>query len=156
MPISTIGKPLKARINARNWRPRERDGSVAGRGIMVVMPILRSWWTYVAVGLAAFYLLLYLFLDLASILLDTRSADSMRTLLGALATDLITAQALVFTISLVAAQVCQHLPQCVGVVAGEIDTLERSTGPEFADSSYLSAPRSQALGEFRIKYLARS
>ena len=66
--------------------------------------ILHSWWTYAITGLAAFYLLLYLFLDLPSNLLDTPSVDPIRTLLGALATGLITAQALVFTISLVAAQ----------------------------------------------------
>ena len=66
--------------------------------------ILHSWWTYAITGLAAFYLLLYLFLDLPSNLLDTPSVDPIRTLLGALATGLITAQALVFTISLVTAQ----------------------------------------------------
>ena len=69
--------------------------------------------------------------------------------------NMVTRQALISLWSL-GAQVCQHLPQCVDVVAGEIDTLERSTDQEFADSSYLSAPRSQALEEFRVKYLARS
>ena len=73
--------------------------------------ILQSWWTYVAIGLAAFYLLLYLFLDLPSNLLDTPSVDPIRTLLGALATGLITAQALVFTISLVAAQLNSRYTQ---------------------------------------------
>jgi uncharacterized membrane protein len=58
----------------------------------------------VSIGLLIFYILLYLFLDLPSSLADTPSVDPMRTLLGALATGLITAQALVFTISLVAAQ----------------------------------------------------
>ncbi|PKB83281.1 MAG: hypothetical protein BZY88_02190 [SAR202 cluster bacterium Io17-Chloro-G9] len=65
---------------------------------------LQSWWTYVVLGLVGFYLLLYLFLDLPSNLRDTPAVDPMRTLLGALATGLITAQALVFTIALVAAQ----------------------------------------------------
>ncbi|MDP6548876.1 MAG: DUF2254 family protein [Dehalococcoidia bacterium] len=67
-------------------------------------PILTSLWAYVIAGLLAYYVLLYVFLDLPSSLVDTRSVDPMRTLLGALATGLITAQALVFTISLVAAQ----------------------------------------------------
>ena len=51
---------------------------------MFVKSILRSWWTYAVIGLAAFYLLLYLFLDLPTNLLDTPSVDPMRTLLGAL------------------------------------------------------------------------
>ena len=66
--------------------------------------LLHSLWTYVSIGLLIFYVLLYLFLDLPSSLADTPSVDPMRTLLGALAAGLITAQALVFTISLVAAQ----------------------------------------------------
>ena len=66
--------------------------------------LLQSLWTYVGLGLLVFYILLYLFLELPSSLVDTPSVDPMRTLLGALATGLITAQALVFTISLVAAQ----------------------------------------------------
>ena len=66
--------------------------------------LLQSLWTYVGLGLLVFYILLYLYLDLPSSLADTASVDPMRTLLGALATGLITAQALVFTISLVAAQ----------------------------------------------------
>lgn len=65
---------------------------------------LRSMWTYVIVGLLVFYALLYLFLDLPTSLEDVASVDPMRTLLGGLATGLITAQALVFTISLVGAQ----------------------------------------------------
>ncbi len=65
---------------------------------------LKSLWTYVAIALLAFYILLFLFLELPFNLADTRSVDPMRTLLGGLATGLITAQALVFTISLVAAQ----------------------------------------------------
>jgi hypothetical protein len=52
----------------------------------------------------AFYTTLYVSLELPSSLADTPSVDPMRTLLGGLATGLITAQALVFTISLVAAQ----------------------------------------------------
>ena len=55
-------------------------------------------------GLLAFYILLYMFLDLPANLEDFASVNPMRTLLGGLATGLITAQALVFTISLVAAQ----------------------------------------------------
>ena len=73
--------------------------------------ILHSWWTYVVIGLVTFYLLLYLLLDLPSNLLDTPSVDPIRTLLGALATGLITAQALVFTISLVAAQLSARYTQ---------------------------------------------
>jgi hypothetical protein len=65
---------------------------------------LRSIWTYVIIGLLVFYVLLYLFLDLPANLEDFASVNPMRTLLGGLATGLITAQALVFTISLVAAQ----------------------------------------------------
>jgi hypothetical protein len=65
---------------------------------------LRSIWTYVIIGLLVFYVLLYLFLDLPASLQDFASVNPMRTLLGGLATGLITAQALVFTISLVAAQ----------------------------------------------------
>jgi hypothetical protein len=61
-------------------------------------------WTYVIIGLLVFYILLYAFLELPTNLLDTPSVDPVRTLLGALATGLITAQALVFTISLVAVQ----------------------------------------------------
>ena len=69
--------------------------------------------------------------------------------------DIVTRQALISLWSL-GAQVYLHLPQCVDVVAGEIETLEQSAGPEFADSSYLSAPRSQALEDFRVQSLARS
>lgn len=65
---------------------------------------LASLWTYVVVGLLAFYVLLYLFLDLPANLDEIASVNPMRTLLGGLATGLITAQALVFTISLVTAQ----------------------------------------------------
>jgi len=68
--------------------------------------------------------------------------------------DMVTRQALISLWSL-GAQVCLHLPQCVDVVAGEIETLERSADPELADYSYLSAPRSQALEDFRVQYLAR-
>ncbi len=67
-------------------------------------PILTSLWAYVIAGLLAFYVLLYVLLDLPPSLADTRSVDPMHTLLGALAAGLITAQALVFTTSLVAAQ----------------------------------------------------
>jgi hypothetical protein len=65
---------------------------------------LTSLWTYVVVGLLAFYVLLYLLLDLPANLNDVALVNPMRTLLGGLATGLITAQALVFTISLVTAQ----------------------------------------------------
>ena len=64
----------------------------------------KSLWTYVVLGLLVFYALLYLVLDLPANLEDFASVNPLRTLLGALATCLITAQALVFTISLVAAQ----------------------------------------------------
>ena len=67
--------------------------------------------------------------------------------------DLVTRQSLISLWSL-GAQVSQHLPQCFDVVAGEIETLERSADPELADSSYLSAPRSQSLEDFRVQYLA--
>ena len=55
-------------------------------------------------GLLVFYALLYLVLDLPTNLEDFAAVNPLRTLLGGLATGLITAQALVFTISLVAAQ----------------------------------------------------
>ena len=64
----------------------------------------KSLWTYVVLGLLIFYALLYLVLDLPTNLEDFASVNPLRTLLGGLATGLITAQALVFTISLVAAQ----------------------------------------------------
>ena len=64
----------------------------------------KSLWTYVVLGLLVFYALLYLVLDLPTDLEDFASVNPLRTLLGGLATGLITAQALVFTISLVAAQ----------------------------------------------------
>ena len=99
-PLLTIWDSLKTGRRegmATGLRP-------AGQGVRVVRPILTSLWSYVIAGLLAFYALLYAFLDLPSSLVDTRSVDPMRTLLGALATGLITAQALVFTISLVAAQ----------------------------------------------------
>ncbi len=66
--------------------------------------IARSLWTYVVLGLLVFYALLYLVLELPANLEDFASVNPLRTLLGGLATGLITAQALVFTISLVAAQ----------------------------------------------------
>lgn len=66
--------------------------------------VLRNMWAYVILGLLVFYALLYLFLDLPANLEDFVSVNPLRTLLGGLATGLITAQALVFTISLVAAQ----------------------------------------------------
>lgn len=69
-----------------------------------VRQALRNSWTYVVVGLLAFYSLMYLLLELPSDLVETSAVDPLRTLLGGLATGLITAQALVFTISLVAAQ----------------------------------------------------
>ncbi len=65
---------------------------------------VKSLWTYVVLGLLVFYALLYLVLNLPANLEDFASVNPLRTLLGALATGLITAQALVFTISLVAAQ----------------------------------------------------
>ena len=65
---------------------------------------LRSIWTSVIAGLLVFYVLIYLFLDLPANLEDIASVNPLRTLLGGLATGLITAQALVFTTSLVAAQ----------------------------------------------------
>jgi hypothetical protein len=65
---------------------------------------LNSLWTYVVVGLLVFYVLLYVLLNLPTNLDDIALVNPMRTLLGGLATGLITAQALVFTISLVAAQ----------------------------------------------------
>jgi hypothetical protein len=61
-------------------------------------------WTYVIIGLLAYYALLYLLLDLPANLEDFAAVNPLRTLLGGVATGLITAQALVFTISLVAAQ----------------------------------------------------
>lgn len=70
----------------------------------VVGKVLRSLWTYVVLGLLAFYTLLYLMLNLPANLEDFAAVNPLRTLLGGLATGLITAQALVFTISLVAAQ----------------------------------------------------
>jgi hypothetical protein len=66
--------------------------------------LLNSLWTYVVGGLLVFYVLLYALLDLPANLNDIALVNPMRTLLGGLATGLITAQALVFTISLVAAQ----------------------------------------------------
>ena len=75
-----------------------------GRGSKAVKTVVRSLWTYVILGLLAFYTLLYLKLDLPANLEDFASVNPLRTLLGGLATGLITAQALVFTISLVAAQ----------------------------------------------------
>tara|TARA_B100000315_G_scaffold108481_1_gene99567 strand:- start:4107 stop:5423 length:1317 start_codon:yes stop_codon:yes gene_type:complete len=69
-----------------------------------VRSILTSLWAYVIAGLLAFYVLLYVFLDLPSRLEDIPVVNPLRTLLGALAAGLITAQALVFTITLVAAQ----------------------------------------------------
>ena len=69
-----------------------------------MLSVLRSLWTYVGIGLLVFYILLYALLDLPASLQDTASVDPVRTLLGALVTGLITAQALVFTITLVAAQ----------------------------------------------------
>ncbi len=69
-----------------------------------VRSALNSLWTYVVIGLVVFYVLLYVFLDLPSRLEDIASVNPLRTTLGALATGLITAQALVFTISLMAAQ----------------------------------------------------
>jgi hypothetical protein len=66
--------------------------------------LLLSVWTYVIGGLLTFYALMYVFLDLPASLTDRAVVDPLRTLLGGLATGLITAQALVFTISLVAAQ----------------------------------------------------
>ncbi|MCI0794206.1 MAG: DUF2254 domain-containing protein [Chloroflexi bacterium] len=69
-----------------------------------MLSVLRSLWTYVGIGLLVFYVLLYALLDLPASLQDTASVDPVRTLLGALVTGLITAQALVFTITLVAAQ----------------------------------------------------
>lgn len=65
---------------------------------------LNSLWTYVIIGLVTFYVLLYVFLDLPSRLEEIPAVNPLRTTLGALATGLISAQALVFTISLVAAQ----------------------------------------------------
>ncbi len=64
----------------------------------------KNLWTYVVLGLLVFYALLYLVLDLPTNLENFASVNPLRTLLGGLATGLITAQALVFTISLVAAQ----------------------------------------------------
>ncbi len=75
-----------------------------GPGSKAVQKVLRSLWTYVVLGLLAFYTLLYLTLDLPASLEDFASVNPLRTLLGGLGTGLITAQALVFTISLVAAQ----------------------------------------------------
>ena len=66
--------------------------------------VAKSLWTSVVLGLLVFYASLYLFLDLPASLEDFASVNPLRTLLGGLATGLITAQALVFTISLVAAQ----------------------------------------------------
>lgn len=65
---------------------------------------LLNLWTYVVLGLLAFYGLLYFLLELPASLAETSAVDPLRTLLGGLATGLITAQALVFTISLVVAQ----------------------------------------------------
>jgi hypothetical protein len=69
-----------------------------------IRKMLTSLWTLVILGLLGFYVLLYFFLDLPTNIEDFASVNPMRTLLGGLATGLITAQALVFTISLVAAQ----------------------------------------------------
>ena len=70
----------------------------------IVLILLVSLWTYVVITLLLFYSLLFLFLDIPRNLTDTASVNPLRTLLGGLATGLMTAQALVFTISLVAAQ----------------------------------------------------
>jgi uncharacterized membrane protein len=70
----------------------------------MIRQLMRSVWTYVIGGLLTFYALMYVFLDLPASLTDRAMVDPLRTLLGGLATGLITAQALVFTISLVAAQ----------------------------------------------------
>ena len=64
----------------------------------------KNLWTYVILSLLVFYTLLYLTLDLPANMDSFASVNPLRTLLGGLATGLITAQALVFTISLVAAQ----------------------------------------------------
>jgi len=71
---------------------------------LIARQLLKSMWTYVIAGLLTFYALMYIFLDLPASLTDRSAVDPLRTLLGGLATGLITAQALVFTISLVAAQ----------------------------------------------------
>jgi hypothetical protein len=70
----------------------------------ITQKVLISLWTYVVAGLLVFYVLLYVLLDLPTNLNDIALVNPMRTLLGGLATGLITAQALVFTISLVTAQ----------------------------------------------------
>ncbi len=70
----------------------------------ILRVIARSLWAYVVLGLLVFYALLYLVLDLPTNLEDFAAVNPLRTLLRGLATGLITAQALVFTISLVAAQ----------------------------------------------------
>jgi hypothetical protein len=72
--------------------------------VKTIQKALTSLWTYVVVGLLVFYVLLYTLLDLPTNLNDVARVNPIRTLLGGLATGLITAQALVFTISLVTAQ----------------------------------------------------
>ncbi len=67
--------------------------------------------------------------------------------------DLVVRQALTSLWSL-GAHTSQHLPQCDEVVAGELELLEGIVGPEMANSSYLSTPKSATLEDFRIRYLA--
>lgn len=78
--------------------------NLRGRIAKIVGTQLYFMWASVILGLLAYYVLLYVFLDLPANLEDFAAVNPMRTLLGGVATGLITAQALVFTISLVAAQ----------------------------------------------------
>jgi len=61
-------------------------------------------WIACTVGLIVIYGCIYLFLDLPPDMSDFPMVNPIRTLLGGIATGLITAQALIFTITLVAAQ----------------------------------------------------
>ena len=66
--------------------------------------VIRSPWLYTGVALAGYYLILFGLVPLPTDLSEISRANPLRTLLGALTTGLITAQALVFTVALVAAQ----------------------------------------------------
>jgi hypothetical protein len=46
-----------------------------------------------------------------------------------------------------------YLPQCTEVVARELEMMERTSGAELVDASYLSTPRNDDLENFRLHYL---
>ena len=61
-------------------------------------------WAGSTLGLLVMYICILKFLDIPQDMSDFPRVNPIRTLLGAIATGLITAQALIFTITLVAAQ----------------------------------------------------